>query len=367
MATLTANDIVDLVAGTLLDLGPNKFSQIAQELQHYEVMGKWLKKDKMIFDDGRGIQRNLMSKLSNQAAHVGLTDTDNADIPDLMDQLNVPWRHAQTKWAFIYQTDILMNRGKSLIFNVVKPRRADAMISLAKELEAKAWVVPNTSNKTEPYGLPYYVVYNATTGFTGTYPTGPDGTAHTTVAGVDLNDSPNFKNYSANYAAVSKTDLIKKMRTGHRKLGWMSPVTIDDYRGEMGQKLRIYTNETTVSSFEDLGESQNENLGRDVASMQAGGGKSSDVKDMDGQVTFRKIPIVWIPQLDDTAVFTACTNPVYLIDHSTFYPVCLKGDYLREQKPEKAPNQHNVFRVFVDLSYNYLCVDRRRNAVFATA
>ncbi len=361
MAALTADDIVDLVAGTLRDLGPNKFSQIAQDLQHYEVMGKWLKKDKIVFDDGRGIQRNLMSRLSNQAAHVGLTDTDSADIPDLMDQLNIPWRHAQTKWAFIYQTDILMNRGKSLIFNVIKPRRADAMISLAKELEAKAWSIPAVDNKTEPYGVPYWIVYNATTGFTGGYPG-----SHTTIAGVDLTDSPNFKNYSANYAAVTKADLIKKMRTGHRKLGWMSPVTIEDYRGSQGQKLRIYTDEATVTKFEDLGEAQNENLGRDLASMQAGG-RSGDVKEMDGQITFRKIPIVWIPQLDDTAVYTAATSPVYMIDHSTFYPVCLKGDYLREQKPEKAPNQHNVFRVFVDLSYNYLCVDRRRNAIFATA
>ncbi len=355
-----AGDIADFVAGTLADLGPLKFQQIAQSLQSYPVLGKWLKKDKITFDDGNGIQRNLMSKLSNQAAHVGLLDTDTYDIPDLMVQMNVPWRHAQTKWGFIYQTDILMNKGRSAVFNVIEPRRADALISLAEELEAKAWAAPAVADTTEPYGVPYWIVYNATTGFNGGLPSD-----HSTVAGVNLTDHPNFKNYTANYTSVTKTDLLKKMRTGLRKIGWRSPVNIQDYRTGSGQKLQIYTNETTVSSMEDIGEAQNENLGRDLASVEAGAG--ADIGSVDMQLVFRRHPIIWVPQLDDTSVYTAATNPVYAIDHSTFYPVVLKGDYLREGDAEKVPNQHNVFRVFVDLSYNYMCIDRRRNALFATA
>ena len=117
--------------------------------------------------------------------------------------------------------------------------------------------------------------------------------------------------------------------------------------------------------MEDIGEAQNENLGRDLASVEAGAG--ADIGSVDMQLVFRRHPIIWVPQLDDTSVYTAATNPVYAIDHSTFYPVVLKGDYLREGDAEKVPNQHNVFRVFVDLSYNYMCIDRRRNALFATA
>lgn len=355
-----ASDIIDLVKGTLDDLGRPKFQQIAQNLQHYEVMGNWMKKGRVTFDDGRGIQKNLMTRLQNNAAHVGLLETDGAVLPNLMEQLRVDWRHAQTNWSFLYQTDILMNRGKSLIFNVIKPRRAAAMINLTEELEAKAWSAPEPDNVNDPWGVPYWVVYNSVTGFNGGYP----GT-HTSLAGLNLaTDAPKFKNYTANYTAVSKTDLIKAMRTAHRKTGWKSPVSIDDYRGSMGRDMRIYTDETTIAAFEDLGEAQNENLGRDLASIETGGGGGRDVKDIEGQLTFRKHPIIWVPQLDDTSVYTAATNPVYMIDHSTFSPVCLKGDFLRESEPEKVPNQHNAFRVFVDLTYNYLCIDRRRNAVF---
>lgn len=362
MGALAANDIADLVASTLDDLGPPKFEQIAQKWQHLEVMPRWFKKDKMVLDSGKGIQRTLMNALGDAAEHVGLTDTDSVDIPDLLDLINVDWVHAQTKWGFIYQTDILMNRGRALIVNVINPRRDGAMISLAEELEKRAWQVPNVGSKTVPNGVPYYVVTNATTGFNGGLPSGPDGSAHTTVAGVSLTKSPTYKNWTAQYTTVSKTDLIKKMRTGHRRTGWHSPVLGKDYSGPAWEEFRYYCKEATLGSFEDIGEAQNENLGKDLAPY----GGARDVKFVDYTITFRKHPIIWLPFLDDAA-FVAANNPVYQVDHNTFYPVCLKGDYLREQRPEKAPQQHNVFRVFVDLSYQYICMNRRRNAVYDTA
>jgi len=346
MATLTASDITDLVAATLRDLGPMRFQQVAQSLQYYEVFSKWFRSDKLVFDSGYGIQRTLMNKIDSQAAsHVGLMETDQVNMINVLDQLTVDWRHAQTHWGIQYQTDILMNRGKSLVLNVIKPKRAAALLGLVQELENKAWgSAPASTNKVLPYGIQYWIVSNATTGFNGGAPSG-----HTTVGGVSLTDTPNFKNYTAQYTDVSKTDLIKKLRTAHRKCQFMSPITINDYRGAMGSRYRLYVPETVISSMEDLGEDQNENLGRDLATM-------------DGTMTFRKHPIIWIPKLDSTS-----NGPVYMVDHSTFYPVVLKGDYLREGEAEKAPNQHNMFQVFCDLTYNYLCVDRRRNALLTTA
>jgi hypothetical protein len=340
MADLDAKSIADLVASTLDELGRMKFQQIAQNLQDYEVFSHWFKRDKVAFDSGIGIQRTLMNKLSGAAKHVGLMETDTVNITDVIDRLTIPWRHAQTSWAFIYQ-ETLMNRGEAMIFNVIEPRRAASLIDLVEELENKAWASPSSSNVTEPYGIPYWIVTNASTGFNGGLPAG----GHSTVGGVSLTDSPNFKNYTFQYVNKSKADLIKKLRTAHRKCGFKSPITIQDYRGTQGQRYRLYVNETTMSSFEDIGEAQNENLGRDLASM-------------DGTMVFRNHPIVWVPKLDaDT------TDPVFGVDHSTFYPVCLTGDYLRESEAKPSPNQHNVFQVFVDLSYNYLCVDRRRNWV----
>ena len=346
MAALTALDIPDLVATTLRDLGPMRFQQIAQNLQYYEVFSKWFKVDKVVFDSGVGIQRTLQNKLdSSSARHVGLTDTDQTNIPTVIDQLQIPWRQVTTNWSLIYQSDILMNRGKSLILNIIKPRRSAALLGLVEELEDKAWgVAPTAANKVDPYSIQYWIVENATTGFNGGLPSD-----HTTVGAVNLTDSPTFKNYTFQYTANTKSDLVKKMRTAHRKIRFMSPITIDDYSGGAAERYRIYTDEATLSGFEDIGEGQNENLGRDIASM-------------DGTTTFRRNPMIWVPKLDERS-----DAPVYMIDHSTFYPVCLKGDYLRESEARCNPSNHNVYNIFVDMTYNYLCVDRRRNAVGSTS
>ncbi len=343
MATLEATDIADLVASTLRDLGRLRFQQIAQELQDYEVFTKWFRKDKVAFDSGVGIQRTLMTKLSGSASYVGLLEEDQVNIPDLLEQLTLNWRHAQTSWAFIYQ-ETLMNRGRAMILNVIEPRRADAMLNLVQILEDYAWASPPVNDKKLPMGIPYWVVKNATTGFNGGLPG-----SHTTVAGIDVSTTTKFKNYTAQYAAVTKADLVSKLRTAHRKTRFKSPISIRDYREGRGDRYRLYVNESTISSIEDVGEAQNENLGRDIASL-------------DNTIVFRNHPILWVPKLDSDT-----QNPIYMIDHSSFMPICLRGDYLRESPADKAPNNHNVFQFFVDLSHNYLCFDRRRNSVVATA
>ena len=340
MAAILATGFGDLVAGTLRELGRMKFSQIAQTTQRYICFSQWFKKEKVVLDEGVGIQRNLMTRLQGAARHVGLMDGDNVNLADHMSQLQVDWRHVQTSWTVGYR-EALMNRGKALVFNVIIPRRTGAMIDLAAEIETRAWASPGASDTTLPNGLPYYVVKNATTGFTGGAPSG-----HTLVANINPTTVTAWKNYSCPYVSVSKLDLLPSMRTAARKIDFQSPVDTPEYAGSPRQ--HIYVNETTMGQFEMLGENQNENLGRDIASM-------------DGKIVFHGNPIIWVSTLDSDT-----SNPVYMIDHETFYPVCLKGDYLRESK-NQAPNQHDWEQYFVDLTYNFLCVNRRRNAVLYIA
>ena len=84
-----------------------------------------------------------------------------------------------------------------------------------------------------------------------------------------------------------------------------------------------------MSDIEDVGEAQNENLGRDIA----------PYGDNMAVLAFRGHPLLYVPQLDaDT------TNPFYGIDHSTFMPVCPQGDYLRETGRNDAPLRNATCR-----------------------
>jgi hypothetical protein len=82
---------------------------------------------------------------------------------------------------------------------------------------------------------------------------------------------------------------------------------------------------------------------------------------MDGETVFKGIPLTYIPKLDSVS-----QNPVYLVNMDCWYPVVLLGDMFRETGPKQHALMHNVQVTFVDLSYNYICVDRRPNAVLAT-
>ena len=338
---LSDKAIVDLVAGTLDNLGRLRFNQIAQELVRYEVLGRLMRRDKMKFDSGTGIQRNLMLNHSDAAKHVGLYAEDDVNVADVLGKIDIPWRHTTTNYAF-ERREMLMNSGGEKIVDLLTTRRSDAMLALAELMESAFWSKPDSSSdESEPYGVYYWIVPHATTGFYGGNPSGFSAGA----GNLDSTTHPKWSNYTGSYTAVSKADLIAKMRRAYRQIRFESPVDIPDYRRGRGDQYRIYVNENTLEDMETLGESQNENLGRDLASM-------------DDTMAFRRNPIIWVPYLDAND-----TDPVYMLNFAWFYPVFLRGDYLRETEAKAVPNQHNVFAVHVDLTWNLLCTDRRRHAV----
>jgi hypothetical protein len=344
MPQIQASSLADLVAGTLEHLGKLKIDNIAQSRQEY-FAPTWMRKNRVTLSDGYAINFNLYNEVSGNAAHIGVYDEDVVNIPNLVKTGTVPWRHAQSQWAIEYKTDVLMNRGASKIVDLIKLRREDAALSLVEELESKAWGdVPATTDVVNPYGVKYWIVKNNTTGFNGAEPG-----SHSTVGGVTLANSPNFKNYTAQYTNVTKADLVTKMRTMHRKCRFKSPEGVSlAAASDMRENYKVYTTESVISDIENLGEAQNENLGRDIASMNG------------GSMTFRGHQICWVPELDaDT------TNPLYFLAHHTFKVHMLKGDTFRESR-STAPHQHDIEQYFTQASYNYVCFNRRANGVLAT-
>jgi hypothetical protein len=228
---LRDTDIADMVTTTLEDLGRGRFHQIAQALVEYLVLPRLLRKERVrIQSSGIGVRETLMTSTGGTSRWVGLLEEDAVNFNDILDQLTVRWCRLTDNMAYERRM-LLENRGEARIVNVIKPQRVAMMLRMADALEEGFFADPDASDVKKPWGLKYWIVKNATTGFNGGLPSG-----FSTVGGVNLTDSPTFQNYTFQYTDVTKTDLIKSLRTAHRATRWRSPIKKPGMMSEFGER-----------------------------------------------------------------------------------------------------------------------------------
>jgi len=338
---LTPAGITDLVNTTLRDLGKPRFTEIATDLQVHTAMRNLLRKNRIELASGYGVQWDVMVNQSGAAANVGLGASDNVNIVDTMVQATADWRNTTTNYAIIGQ-EIAMNSEPSRIVDLVKTRRIAAMISMAEIMEGNFWGPPiaSTDNLT-PFGVNMWIVKNATEGFNGGAPSG------FTVIGLNPTTYPRWQNWTYQYVSVSRDDLIRH---------WRKAATFTDFRPPVdgiptfntGDVYGFYTNYGVIGPLEEALESQNDNLGQDIASQ-------------DGRTMFRRVNVTWIPKLEaDT------TNPVYGINWGWFKTYILKGWWLKETHVPIYPGQHTISAHFLDCTYQFITKNRRCHFVLAT-
>jgi len=339
VATLQLNGIQDVVYSTLSELGEGKWTDLSAAIQRYVVLSKITKQSRIVIGSGRDIQFDLLMDDNNSARFVGLFENDRVDVPNGLIQGSIPFRNLTANYAF-ERREILANRGKRQIVDLMKVRRHMAMMAIARKMEDAFWRVPSSTNETDPYGVPYWIVKNATAGFTGTVPSG-----YTTVAGINPTTYPRWRNYAAPYTAVTKEDLIA---------AWWKASTLTDFEPPVqgptfntGDMYGYYTTYTVYAGLKTLLESQNEDLGYDLDSMQ-------------GRPVFGGVPVTWVPQLDDDT-----TNPVYGINWGEFKTAILGNEWMLETQIPIQPGQHTVAAVHIDASFNYLTRNRRRHFVLS--
>lgn len=346
MAFLQADDIADMIKTTQRDLGRMKWTDISYSLQEYVALPMLLQREKVAFQSGYGIQWNVAVSTSGAAKESELYATDSVNVSDVMQTANIPWRHITTNYA-IERREIAMNRAPAEIVDLVRIRRNDAMIDLAKFLEERFWTKPATATDTQRmYGIPYWIVYPGTTtaangGFEGANPYSGVGAGN--LSSVSY---PAWSNWACTYTAITSTDLIRKWRRAATFTNFKAPVPSPSY--DTGSNYGYYTNYNVIGPLEEALEAQNDNLGNDVASK-------------DGRLLFRQTPVTWVPYLEANTA-----NPVYGINWGCLKPAFLAGEYMREEGPNSASSQHTVFVTHVDTTLNLMCTNRRAQFVLGT-
>ena len=283
---------------------------------------------------------------NHSARTVGLWETDGSALTDTMIKGTVEPKHINAHYEYDLR-EPEFQRGGHAIVDLVRTRYVGMQVSLYELLEELLWGKPADSTETKtPYGVEYWVLKDETEGFNAENPAGfADGRGNidSTVAGQGR-----WSNWASEYVAISKEDLVRRMRRGHRRTRFRSPVS-HAAPDLAGMKNGIYTNDTVIGLMEEILEANNMNLGNDLASK-------------DGRTTFKSTPIVYAPYLDDDT-----QNPVYMLDWKWLAIGVMPGWENNLGKPYMVPGKHNVRRVDLDCTMNMVCTDLRRQSVYATA
>ncbi len=351
--SLTVSQLQDLIELTDSKLGSPKFHQMIQKETHYEIGDRYVKKSAkdMHFCHGDEVKEFVQIKQTdNLVQEVDLHSDDDISIVDTMDTIAVPWKHRTVAIAW-ERRELLMNRGREKFIDLMKTRRSKMMIDLVENFEKEFFSAPLASGDRKIYGVPAWVLYNATEGFTG----GDPANITTGAGGVSTDTYSNWNNLSRTYSAISEDDLLDEMMVTGDTIGFKSPIDVDDMQGGSGHRYRYYTTQTVRRGIEKLGRQRNDNLGTEIARYH-------------NQMVFRGIPIVGLPILENAATWglPIAEAPIYCLDMNTFYPVFLEGDYIEQSQVLRHPTKHNTLVQFYDTTYNMICTNRRNNGVIAS-
>ena len=351
---LQATGVADVLISSLNELGRLKFTDLMSDYQNTIALKRIFKKKKTTFEDGAGpeFQFNLMYDHNHSARHVPIGYVSVVDIPNLMASGKMPWRHTTWNWA-VERRVIAMNKGNAKIIDIALEQRIGAFGAAVILFEETLWRCPSAANfSLYPVGIPYFVVKSSTDaatdttrdGFNGTVPSG-----YTYVANIDptATNTVRYRNYADAYTNITKSDLIKKLRRAHYKTDFM-PLVDNIPQYDVGEDFGLYTNYKVVAAVEEILESQNDNLGNDVASK-------------DGKAEFARIPFTPVKILDNDT-----DDPLYLLNWSNLGAKALQDEWMHEKHFPAEANQPTISMTNTDCTWNMYCNNRRKQAVLST-
>lgn len=364
-----STDIVKATAELLIKQGA--FTNLLSDLSEYAIVKRIMPRHKKVF--AGGLDWTFMAAIdaynngNNTAKFTGLFEDDAYNRKNVLVQGKVSPRFLTANYVYDKREPVL-NSGeasKSKMLAIVEfvKLQMELMYQSAFDLleTTFAGVGPTyADDKKTPHGLAFYIQKQSNTdasshasgGFDGKDPSLPASSSSSTPTpcprcNISTTTYGRWANWAAQYAAVSKDDLVKKMRIASHKINFKSPLSLTDPTLSTGRD--ILTNLDVIQELETILEAQNMNLGNDVASK-------------DGKVLFKGAPVEYVPILDNDA-----QDPIYMIDWKTLVFGTIAGWDKKVSAPKEDNAQHNTMKGFLDMSCEMVCTNLRNQAVIAKA
>ena len=345
MAVLQYADIDDAVIATQESLiKKGAFLDLQCDLTDFVAVRELWKGHQKRFDGGDDWQFQAQVDHNHSARAVGLYETDGSALADTLIEGYMRPRHVNANYIYDQREKSFQKGGKAIV-DLVYSRYVAMMISLWTLVEEQLWGSPAATDEKSPHGVSFWVQKCAAgeEGFKGVDPVGYEAIGR---ANIKTSDQPRWANWAADYAAVTKEDLIRKMRRGVRKTNFRSPVS-HAQPDLAAMKNGIYVGDTVVGLCEEVLETQNMNLGNDLDSKG-------------GRTVFKGTPLIYVPSLDADD-----TDPVYMLDWKWLAIGVLAGWENNLSAPYMVPGKSKVRRVDIDCTLEMICTNLRRQAVFA--
>lgn len=341
MPSLSISQLGDLLTTTLSHFEVPDYTSLVTDLQDHPAAKQLIKRSSMTIQSGKDCVFKVRMNTGNSFANISITDVDSVNIVDGFVTATVNWRKSKVDYAF-YAEELTINRSPARLVDLIKAREQGALVDWIEGLENNFWRFPAATDTLTPFGVPYWVFKNSSEGLNGGIPTG-----YSDVAGISPTTYSRWKNYTAQYTAVTLDDFVRKARLMAENTNFQSPVSAIPDKGKVG-KRGYYTTISVIQTLEDVADSRNDNLGPDVAKM-------------DGTVLFRRMPVERVPRLEEDT-----TNPMYQIDWGVFKVILLDGWWQKRTVLAPFPGRRNVTGVFLDSIYQTVCFNRRNLGVIAT-
>jgi hypothetical protein len=350
LSDVRAKEIDDFVAATMeLMIQKGTFTNLLSDRNDYPAIRELMDKHKKLYQ-GEDWTFNVAIANNNDgngtAKFTKLFDSDSSSRVDVMKKGKVSPCFVTANYVYDVREKVLNSGSQVQRIDFIKEQMTLMYQSYYELIESAFWGSPKDANDdVTPFGIKFWLLPATNTSVGSFEAVNPS--AGWFRAGIDSTTNTRWANWSARYDKVTSDDLIKKMRYAARKTNFKSPLKVGE--PTLGKGRAVYANTDTVIAMEEILESQNMNLGNDLASK-------------DGKTLFKSNPVYSTTSLDDDA-----TAPVYMLDWATLGLGILAGWDKHVSAPEKVAGQHNVRAVFLDGSMNFVCTNLRNQAVISKA